>query len=140
MRYRAPGPEEWSADAPHVQLSERSGTRLGGRRLIARGLGLALQGFFEPNPQSLTPLEAFALQGGGQPDVTLANIPQCSIAHCFLQTPKRAGTLGNTPGMCKLAHYLPMRNLARRPIAGPVPRELRLQVVAHRAAPSGSGE
>jgi hypothetical protein len=56
-------------------------------------LALALQRFLETNANTLPLLHALALEGGRQPDVAQANIPNRSIAHYF-RLSEFAGTVG----------------------------------------------
>jgi hypothetical protein len=83
----------------------------------------------------LTPLEAFALERGGQPDVTLANIPLCSIAHCFFTDSETGRYPRQYPWLVQARSLLAHEESRSGPIAGPVTRELRLQIVRIERAP-----
>ena len=67
-----------------------SGAGFGRCRRCRSGLRLARERVFQPDPQPLTPLQALAFEGGRQPDVAQANIPNRSIAHEVSQVSKRA--------------------------------------------------
>lgn len=73
-----------------------SGLGLGRRCFRARRFALALQRILEADPHALPLLHALALEGGGQPHVAEANIPNRSIAH-FFRLSELARTLGKIP-------------------------------------------
>src|SRR5436190_20638668 len=88
-----------------------SGLGLGGRRFRTRRFALALQRVFETDADALPLLHALALEGGGQPHVAQANIPNRSIAHYF-RLSELARTVGKMFGERKTSQAYSAAKLA----------------------------
>ena len=97
-----------TARAHRIRLS---GAGFGRCRLCRSGLRLAQERVFQPDPQALTPLQALAFEGGGQPDVAQANIPNRSIAHEVSQVLRTGGHPRQSTRQSQAARARKLQNL-----------------------------